>query len=55
MNILPRTPALAATALAATQVFGASARTYNGRLEIPAGQDLAAATFSEMVVAGGDF
>jgi len=55
MNMLPRTPALAATALAAISVFGGSARTYNGRVEIPAGQDLAAATFNETVARGDGF
>ena len=52
--MLLRTHALAATALAAIPVSGCSARTYNGCGEIPAGQDLAAATFNETVVAGGD-
>jgi hypothetical protein len=55
MKMLLRTLALPATALAAIPVFGGSARTYTGRGEIPAGQDLAAATFTDAVVAGGGF
>lgn len=53
--MLPHTNALAATTLAAIPVFGGSARTYNGRVEIPAGQVLAAATFHETVARGGGF
>lgn len=53
--MFPRTPTLAATALAAIPVFGSWAETYNGRGEIPAGQDLAAATFLEAVASGGGF
>jgi hypothetical protein len=55
MSMFPRTSTLAATALAAIPVFGSSAGTYNGRGEIPAGQDLAAATFLEAVANGGGF
>ena len=55
MNMLPRTPTLATTALAAIQVFGGPARTYNECGEIPAGQDLAAASFPETAARGGGF
>lgn len=53
--MLPLTPALAATAVTAIQVFGGSAPTYTGRGEIPASRNLAAAAIDEPVVAVGDF
>lgn len=53
--MFPRTPTLAATALAAISVFGSWAGTYTGRGEIPAGQALAAATFLEAVASGDGF
>ena len=53
--MFPRTPTLAATTLAAIPAFGRSAETYNGLGAIPAGQDLAAATFPEAVASGGGF
>lgn len=54
MKMLLRTPTLAATALAAIQVFGGAAETYNVCSESRAGQDLAAATFDDTVARGGD-
>jgi len=52
MNILRRPSAPSVTALAAIRIFGAETYTECG--EIPAGQDLAAASIRATAVAGGD-